>query len=595
MAGYECHIDTNEGQAAPPLTEAAENERLRASERRLRKIVQRSSQVLAIYDAQGVCQFVYDSLNTLAGWGQDIVGHKPTEPGINLIPDDQLSEVMEWFAGVVAQPGEHPPAVFRARHRDGSEFWAEVVATNLLDDPDVAGIVLDARDVTERRALEESLLHQSLHDDVTGLPNRALFMDRVGRALSRDLGRASRGLVVVMILELDRFKLVVDSFGHRMSDELLVQAAGVLVHNVGVDDTVARLGGGEFAICCENLRDEGEALATAARLGDLLPQAMVANGRELQLTASIGIATARNEYGVSPESLLRDADVALSRAKERGGNRHEVFDETARLKALERLELENGLRAAIPLQELRFHYQPTINLADHRVVGAEALVRWQHATRGLLMPAQFIPVAEDTGLVVPLGKAVIEAACRQVDLWRRTPGTADWTVAVNVSGRQLSDAALVAVVQDALANWGVPAAALWLEITESALMADPDEATATLVALHELGVKLAIDDFGTGYSSLTYLRRFPIDALKIDRSFVNGVSENVKDAKIVAAVVALAHAFGIPAVAEGVETASQAAQLVDLGCDLAQGYLWGKPQPAYRLAAPAAEPPAETT
>ncbi len=586
----ECHIDTAKGHEEPAGTDASEmtaGDRLRAAEQFLRKIVQRSSQVLAIYDADGVCRFVYDSPNPLAGWGQELVGRSPAEPGINLIPPDQLAEAAEWFASVVAQPGEHDPVVFRVRHRDGSEFYAEVVATNLLDDPDVAGIVLDARDVSERRALEESLRHQSLHDHITGLPNHALFMDRLGHALARNLGRVPAPLVAVLVVELDRFKLVVDSFGHSISDQLLVETAGVLVRSVDAADTVARLSGDEFAVCCENLRDEGEVVATADRLADRLREAMVVDGRDFQLTASIGIAMGRNEYGVSPESLLRDADVALSRAKERGGDRHEVFDETARLRALERLELENGLRAALRLRELRFHYQPTIRLADGSIVGAEALVRWQHSTRGLLMPAQFIPVAEETGLVVPLGNSVIEAACRQVDVWHSAPDTRHWTVAVNVSGRQLSDAGLLDVVQSALAAWGVAPESLCLEITESALMADPDEAAATLGALHELGVKLAIDDFGTGYSSLTYLRRFPIDALKIDRSFVNGVSENVKDATIVAAVVALAHAFGIPAIAEGVETASQAAQLTDLGCDFAQGYLWGKPQPAYRLKWPA--------
>ena len=477
--------------------------------------------------------------------------------------------------------------MFRARHPDGSEFWAEVVATNLLDDPDIAGVVIDARDVTERQVLEESLRHQALHDDLTGLPNRALFVDRVSQALARTLRLTEQSLVAVLVFELDQFKLVVDSFGHNISDQLLVEAARVLARAVRPADTVARLSGDAFAVCCENLRDEGDVLATAERLAERMREQMVADGHEFRVTASIGIALGLGGKGVTPESLIRDADVAVSRARQLGGDRHEVFDETARLRAFERLELEHGLRAALRLGELRFYYQPTIRLPDERVIGAEALVRWQHPTLGLLMPSHFIPVAEDTGLVVPLGASVLEDACRQVDVWRSTIGRSDWTVAVNVSGRQLTDGALLDVVQRALATWSVPAKALSLEITESALMADPDEAASTLGALHELGVKLAIDDFGTGYSSLTYLRRFPIDALKVDRSFVNGVSENVKDATIVAAVVALAHAFGIPAIAEGVETRAQAAQLTDLGCDFAQGYLWGKPQPADQFTVPA--------
>ena len=526
-------------------------------------------------------------MHPLAGWGQSLVGRSPLDAEINLVPPEELAAVRQWYAAVVARPGTHEPVVFRARHPDGSEFWAEVVATNLLDDPDIAGVVIDARDVTERQVLEESLRHQALHDDLTGLPNRALFVDRVSQALARTLRLTEQSLVAVLVFELDQFKLVVDSFGHNISDQLLVEAARVLARAVRPADTVARLSGDAFAVCCENLRDEGDVLATAERLAERMREQMVADGHEFRVTASIGIALGLGGKGVTPESLIRDADVAVSRARQLGGDRHEVFDETARLRAFERLELEHGLRAALRLGELRFYYQPTIRLPDERVIGAEALVRWQHPTLGLLMPSHFIPVAEDTGLVVPLGASVLEDACRQVDVWRSTIGRSDWTVAVNVSGRQLTDGALLDVVQRALATWSVPAKALSLEITESALMADPDEAASTLGALHELGVKLAIDDFGTGYSSLTYLRRFPIDALKVDRSFVNGVSENVKDATIVAAVVALAHAFGIPAIAEGVETRAQAAQLTDLGCDFAQGYLWGKPQPADQFTVPA--------
>ncbi len=561
-------------------------ERLRVSERRFRKIAHRASDVLAIYDAEGRCQFVHDSLSPLAGWGQELVGRSPIDPEVRLIPSDQMAAATEWFAGVAAIPGEHRPVVFRARHRDGHEFFAEVVATNLLDDPDVVGIVIDARDVTERHQLEETLRHQALHDNVTGLPKHALFLDRIEQALARSRGRNSGSVVAVLVLELDRFNLIVDSFGHRISDQLLAEAGRVLSGSVRPADTVARLEGNEFAICCDNLRDERDAFATAERLATRLREPIVAEGYEFQMTASIGIAIAGGEQRATQESLLRDAGLAVSRAQQLGGDRFEVkvFDENARLRSLERLELENDLRTALRLHELRVHYQPTVSLASRQIVGAEALVRWQHSTRGLLMPAQFIPLAEETGLVVPLGNVVIDEACHQVHLWRASPGSADLSVAVNVSGRQLSGSGLFDVVQRALATWDVPASALCLEITESALMADPDEAGRTLDALHGLGVKLAIDDFGTGYSSLTYLRQFPIDALKVDRSFVAGVSENIKDTTIVGAVVALAHALGIPAVAEGVETAAQAAQLTDLGCDLAQGYLWGKPQPADRFA-----------
>jgi PAS domain S-box-containing protein len=254
----ECHIDTSEGQSPA----GADEDRLRASERRFRKIAQRSSQVLAIYDARGRCTYVHDSMRPLAGWGQELVGRSPIDPEINLIPPDQLAAAAEWYASVLARPGEHEPIVFRARHRDGSEFWAEIVATNLLDDPDVAGVVVDARDVTERHVLEESLRHQALHDHLTGLPNRALFIDRVGQALARTLRDVAESSVAVLVFELDQFKLVVDSFGHGISDQLLVEAATVLGRAVRPADTVARLSDDAFAVCCENLRDEGAVLAS---------------------------------------------------------------------------------------------------------------------------------------------------------------------------------------------------------------------------------------------------------------------------------------------------------------------------------------------
>jgi len=573
-----------------PRTDRNAADAFEIKEARLRSMARHATDIIVLLDESGgVLEACPRAASALGHDPADLVGH-------NLLgrvhPDDRQKFVAAISATAAGNQVDEMVAV-RMKAADGGWHDLETSLTTLPDDPAAEGILVVARDITERKrdedrvhVLEENHRHQALHDHLTGLPNRALFMDRVGQALARTLRHDPRPLVAVFLFELDQFKLVVDSFGHGIGDQLLVEAGRVLGRAVRPADTVARLSDDAFAVCCENLRDEGEVLATAARLADHLRERMVAHDHEFRVTASIGIALGRGETGVTPESLIRDADVAVSRAKERGGDRHEVFDETARLRALERLQLENGLRAALRHGDLRFYYQPTIRLDDGCVVGAEALVRWQHATRGLLMPGHFIPVAEDTGLVVPLGVAVIEDACRQVQAWRSTPGRRDWTVAVNVSGRQLSDGALLDVVQRALETWGVPPEALCLELTESALMADPDQAASTLWALHELGVKLAIDDFGTGYSSLTYLRRFPIDALKVDRSFVNGVSENIKDATIVAAVVALAHAFGIPAIAEGVETDAQAAQLTDMGCEFAQGYLWGKPLPAALFTVP---------
>ncbi|HEY2813103.1 MAG TPA: EAL domain-containing protein [Acidimicrobiales bacterium] len=552
-----------------------------ASERRYRALAGRASQVLAVVDALGRCTFVDDNPHSLLGWTADGVGKDVR----GLIADEDIAAFDTYFNGVVARSGMHAPAVFHVFDRFGTEHYLEVVATNLLDDPHVNGIVLDGRDVTEQQVAEQSLRLQALHDGLTGLANRTLFVDRVDHALHRTR-RDHKSMMAVVVLDIDRLKLVNDSLGHSAGDEVLIAIGKLLEGATGPADTIARLTGGEFAVCCENLRDESGALDIAKRLSERARTPLKVAGQDVHLTASIGIALSRRS-GDTAEALLRDAAVALNRAKEKDRGRIELFDNDARLRAVHRLEIENGMRAALRLGELRVHHQPVVRLRDGRMVGTEALVRWQHPTRGLLAPDEFIPVAEDAGLIGAIGQWVIEESCRRVRDWRQRAGFEHLAVAVNVSARQLNDDHIVETVRRALELNDLPAAALGLEVTETALMADEAQARSTLTQLHEIGVRLAIDDFGTGYSSLSHLRKFHFDALKIDRSFVAGLAEDDgEDAAIIAAVIALARSLDIRVIAEGVETIEHARKLANLGCHNGQGYLWGRPLPPEQLALP---------
>ncbi|HVF74920.1 MAG TPA: EAL domain-containing protein [Acidimicrobiales bacterium] len=430
----------------------------------------------------------------------------------------------------------------------------------------------------ERTRFEERLVHQALHDALTALPNRTLFMDRLRNALARGV----RGGVAtaVLFLDLDRFKVVNDSLGHAAGDTLLQQVGERLRRVLRPGDTIARLGGDEFAVLCEDLSDQRQVAEVANRVQRVLDQSFVIDGAEVHVSGSIGIALA-TDPDATPESLLRDADAAMYRAKDRGRARYEVFDQALRTQAMRRLDIENALRRAVDGNELRVHYQPEVDLITGVVTGAEGLVRWQHPEQGLLLPGAFIPVAEETGLIVPLGMWVLEEACRQRRAW--TDAHPEWPalgISVNISARQLAGSELPEQVAAVLARHGVPPAALCLEITETVLMDDVEVVSVALDALRRLGVRVAVDDFGTGYSSLVYLKRFPVRRLKVDRRFVDGLGHDPDDAAIVAGVVSLAHALGLEAVAEGVERPEQLAALRATECDLAQGFHWSAPLPA---------------
>jgi diguanylate cyclase (GGDEF)-like protein/PAS domain S-box-containing protein len=433
-------------------------------------------------------------------------------------------------------------------------------------------------DISARKGAERQLDYQAHYDPLTGLPNRTLFL----RELREQIAQSGDDEVAVLFVDLDNFKVVNDSLGHGAGDRLLVIVAERMRRVVRPGDTIARFGGDEFAVIIGRAGGETAARRVADRLASALRAPVELDGRQRFVTASFGVRSL--PAGVAdPESLLRDADAAMYRAKELGKARCEVFDDSMRERAVERLDLEGGLRHALERDELRVLYQPQVELAGGRIVGAEALLRWHHPERGVVVPPLFIPIAEQTGLIVPIGAWVLEEAARQAAVWAERSGR-ELTMSVNVSPRQLADDGFAAVVERALADSGLAPHLLCLEVTESAVMADPDAATAVLERLKALGVRLAIDDFGVGYSSLSQLKTLlPVDTIKIDKSFVDGVTGDGEDHAIVDAVLRLAEGLGLSAVAEGVETGEQVEALLGMGCRLSQGFHFARPQPPGEL------------
>jgi diguanylate cyclase (GGDEF)-like protein/PAS domain S-box-containing protein len=546
----------------------------RRSEARLRSLVRGSSDVIMLTDASGVIQYASPSSERVLGYTVDDLVE--THLGILAHPHD-VARLLPFLAATTEQPEQPRRAEWRARHRNGTWLFFETIGTNLLHDPDVQGIVLNSRDVSERRALEDQLKHQAFHDPLTGLPNRVLFMDRLDHALTR---RGRRGTsVAVLFLDLDNFKVVNDSLGHRTGDQLLVHVADRLQLCLRPEDTIARIGGDEMAVLLEDIENAEEVAEVASRIQQRLRSPVRLENREVFTTVSIGIALSTPEHD-HPGQLLRDADVALYRAKAQGKARYAIFDPGMDAQAMERLELETDLRHAVERGELRAYYQPIVDLATGRVCEVEALLRWEHPRRGMISPLQFIPLAEETGLIIEVGHWVLVEACRQALRWQiEHPTVPPLTVSVNLSVRQLQNPALVEEVAGVLAATGLDPATLRLEITESVVMEDAESTAETLRALKQLGIELAIDDFGTGYSSLSYLNRFSIDAVKIDRSFVAQIGKSPRDTTIVRAIIALASSLQLGVTAEGIESAEQLRQLRQLGCDRAQGYFLARPTP----------------
>jgi diguanylate cyclase (GGDEF)-like protein len=449
----------------------------------------------------------------------------------------------------------------------------EAVLDSLGKPTKLVGIV---QDITERKALEERLRHQAFHDPLTDLSNRALFLDRLEQALACDSRR--EGKVQVLFLDLNSFKLINDSFGRVAGDQLLIKVAGLLKACVRPQDTVARFGGDKFAILVEEpTRGAGSATLIARRIIEKLQAPFFLGDHEVFVAARIGIASSTSESNL-PEDLLRDAEAAMYRAKVEGGASYEVFEPSVSISALKQLKLGNDLRRAIEREEFLIRYQPRVELASGKVVGIEALLRWNHPERGVILPDEFIPLAEETALIVPIGQWMMKEVCQQARVWQgkhlRYPPL---VVSMNLSAKQLQHPRLVWEITQILRGSGADLKGLELEITENAIMKDEEGISTKLKELRSLGIRLAIDDFGTGYSSLSHLKRLPVDTVKIDKSFLEGLGKDPKARLITSAIIDLAQTMGLEVVAEGVETEEQLTQLRELKCGLAQGYYFAKP------------------
>jgi diguanylate cyclase (GGDEF)-like protein/PAS domain S-box-containing protein len=539
--------------------EAERTKTLRESEARFRVLVQNASDLIAVLEPDGTVRYASPA----------------AKPILGLEADGMVGQAF-WTDTLGVQASMDVQREVRIDRADGEVRDLELRVQHLEDHPDLRGVIVNARDITERKTLERRLYHQALHDPLTDLPNRRLFMNRLERVLENTradpLGRAA-----VLFVDLEGLNLVNDSFGHDRGDLVLVEAARRALGCLREEDVLARLGGDELVALLPSMLNESGALEVANRVQTALALPFMVDGQEVFLTVSIGIGM--SEAGVSAGDLVRQSGIAMVRAK-RVQSRITAFRSEMAEDAPERLRLESDMRRSLEREEFQVYYQPKVDFKSGRIVSLEALVRWQHPERGFVSPAKFIPFAEETGLIEPLGQIVLETACRDAAGWQRA-GEEPLVVAVNLSPMQFRNPNLVDEVARTLRRTGLPPAALELEITESAVLGDVSATIEVLDRLKALGVRLAIDDFGTGYSNLGHLQRFPVDVLKIDQSFVRDMhAETEGDAPIVEAVISLARALNLHVVAEGVETVQQADRLRHLGCDQGQGFFFARPQPS---------------
>jgi diguanylate cyclase (GGDEF)-like protein/PAS domain S-box-containing protein len=542
----------------------------RQSEARFRSLVAHSSDLITVLDSEGVVTYQSPSIERVLGYPVDDVEGSRFD---RILSESDRPRLRQLIAGNGSSGPDGHTFECSLEHLDGTSLKFEVQHTDLRHDEHVRGIVLNSRDVSERKAFEEQLAHQAFHDPVTSLANRALFSDRVEHALMR----AQRGFpdIAVMFIDLDDFKTVNDSLGHEAGDRVLQEVARRLLIAVRPTDTVARFGGDEFAVLLEGVTDSPEAADAAARILQALEIPTEIEGKQVFPRASIGICLVDRSAGAPDAAeLLRNADVAMYMAKRDSKGSYRVFEPMMHERVVERLELRSELQHAIDAGELELHYQPVVRLQEHQILGVEALLRWNHPTRGTIPPLQFIPLAEETGMIIPMGRWVLDTACREaVRIQDEFPRAEALAMSVNLSVRQLQSDSIVADVRCALEQSGLDPSALVLEITESVMMADTDFAVRRLEDLKALGIRLAMDDFGTGYSSLSYLSRFPVDILKMDRSFV-GSGENVA---LTSAIIALGASLELDVVAEGIELPEQENSLHNLGCEIGQGFLFARP------------------
>jgi len=551
-------------------------ETVRNSEARLRAMFSQTAIAIALLDLEGFFVEVNPAVERLLGYDSArLIGRRWN----TFSPPEDVESTGNLIAALHARQHENTTIEQRFVRQDGRVLWTLLTITRVDNPSGSTGLIAMLQDITERRALEAQLTWQAFHDPLTNLANRALFRDRVEQALNRRT--TTPGSLAVLFLDLDNFKTINDSMGHAAGDQLLFEVGCRLLNATRGCDTVARLGGDEFAILIDNVRVAADCVRVAERVLEFMQQPVELEGTEVTVSSSIGIV--RNAGQESADEMLRNADVAMYNAKQRGKGRFSLFEPGMHDKAVERLRLQTDLRVAIENDEITLRFQPIVTLADGKPFGFEALARWSHAEYGDVPPSTFIPLAEETGMIVPLGSTILRAACREAMSWNAMPGLlAPIGLTVNMSGRQLEEASVVAHVRDALQEAGLDAARLTLEITESALVHNSETMRARLIQLKELGVSLAIDDFGTGYSSLSYIKQFPVDVLKIDRSFVEGLGRSSgTDAALARTIIALGASLQLRTVAEGIEVEAQRAILRELGCELGQGYLYAKPMLAH--------------
>ena len=548
--------------------------KLRASEERYDLAVRGANDGLWDWDLKNNEIYFSPRWKTMLGYQEDEIGSSPQDWLKHVHPDD-VKLVQENLASHIRGDTPYFNSEYRIEHAHGGHVWVLSRGLAVRDaDGNACRMAGSQSDITTRKLAEERLAFDALHDVLTGLPNRALFMDRLKYRLEYAQRHADH-LFAVLFVDLDRFKIINDSLGHAVGDQLLMATAQRLQLCVRPEDTVSRLGGDEFAILLDDVREVGDAIRVAERIAGRLVTTSMLNSVKRSTTASIGIALF-DANNLKPEDYLRDADTAMYRAKAMGGNQYQVFDPAMYTDVVALLEMEGELRRAVDQEEWLVQYQPIISLTDHKMMGVEALVRWQHPTRGIVPPLDFINIAEETGLILPIGEYVLRTACTQVMEWRRA-GSPDLWVSVNISGRQFQSPNLVKTIIQILTETGLPANGLLLEITESVALRNYKYSLKMLKELSALGIKVALDDFGNGYSSLGYLKDLPLNVLKIDKSFIQDITTNKNSDTITTAIITMGRALNLSVVAEGVETKNQLDFLKTSHCDRVQGFLFSRP------------------
>lgn len=549
---------------------------MEAQLQKLNLAVEQSPSIVMITDAEGRIEYANPKFSEVTGYSlKEILGKKPSFLKSGKVPDEEFKNLWETIKAGKEWQGE-----FVNRKKNGELYWERGVISSIKNSEGIITHFLSVKeDITKRKWAEETIQHMAYYDPLTDLPNRMLFNDRLGQALAQ--AKRKNQLAAILFLDLDRFKVINDTLGHTLGDLLLRSVAGRLKKCVRDGDTIARMGGDEFTLLLTGIVQVDEAVKAAQGLLDVLKPSFTVEGHEVHITPSIGISIFPYD-GADGVTLVKNADAALNRAKEQGRTNYQLYTPVMNAKAFERMTLENSLRKALERGEFTLYYQPQVSLSTGDIVGMEALLRWEHPDLGLVSPAQFIPMAEETGLIVPIGEWVLRTACEQNKKWQDM-GYRPMCMAVNLSARQFNEQNLVAMISGILKSTGLESQWLDVEITESIIMQHLESTIATLRDLHHLGIQISIDDFGTGYSSLTYLKKFPVHALKIDQSFIREITTDPDDEAITSAVIAMGHSLKLNVIAEGVETMEQLQILRALKCDRMQGYLFSRPVPAQTI------------